>query len=129
MVRKTLVTLALTAGFVAASTGVASAHTCYVANRSDQGNAAAAAHSPNWETLTLEQLFATVHEQPFGVPKLTDEEIAEAVAMAEAQGIPSEVTIFIRRTLPRSSSDGKGIDHFFAQHGQRLVGIAFDVTR
>ena len=132
MIRKTLVTTALTAGLVVSGAGMASAHECYVANRSDKGNAAAAAHSDNWYQLSLTELFGYV-----GVP---DAAMDAAVAEASARGIPSSFTVFERFTIPRSvaemeemteadlakSTDGKGIDHFFLKYGEDLLSIAME---
>ena len=132
MIRKTLVTTALTAGLVVSGAGMASAHECYVANRSDKGNAAAAEHSDNWYQLSLTELFGFV-----GVPA---ENMNAAVAKASAQGIPTSFTLFEKFTIPRSiaemeemteadvakSTDGKGIDHFFLKYGEDLIAIAME---
>jgi hypothetical protein len=49
--------------------------------------------------------------------------------------VPSSFTLFEGFTIPRSqgelaeisskSSDGKGIDHFFAKYGDTIVGVFF----
>ena len=136
MIRKTLVTAALTAGILAGTAGVASAHECFVANRSDKGNAGAA-HSANWFTLELSMLFGEAHNF-LGGRALTDAEVDEAVATAAAQGIPTSFTVFEKFTIPRNlgefdamtqkSSDGKGIDHFFHTYGGQLAGIYFGIA-
>ena len=133
MFRKTAATLALTVGLVGIGAGAASAHECYVANRSAQGNAGAS-NSANWYTLHLEELFRSGHEF-LGGPALTDAQVQTALAMAADQGVPSSFTLFERFTIPRSqgelaevsskSSDGKGIDHFFARYGDTIVGVFF----
>ena len=133
MFRKTAATLALTVGLIGIGAGAASAHECYVANRSAQGNAGAS-NSANWYTLHLEELFRSGHEF-LGGPALTDAQVHTALAMAADQGVPSSFTLFERFTIPRSqgelaevsskSSDGKGIDHFFAKYGDTIVGIFF----
>ena len=133
MFRKTAATLALTVGLVGIGAGAASAHECYVANRSAQGNAGAS-NSANWYTLHLEELFRSGHEF-LGGPALTDAQVQTALAMAADQGVPSSFTLFERFTIPRSqgelaevwskSSDGKGIDHFFAKYGDTIVGVFF----
>jgi hypothetical protein len=133
MFRKTAATLALTVGLVGIGAGAASAHECYVANRSAQGDAGAS-HSENWYTLQLEELFRSGHNF-LGGPALTDAQVATALAMAGEQGVPSSFTLFERFTIPRSqseleqisskSSDGKGIDHFFLKYGDAIVGIFF----
>ena len=133
MFRKTAATLALTVGLIGIGAGAASAHECYVANRSAQGNAGAS-NSANWYTLHLEELFRSGHEF-LGGPALTDAQVQTALAMAADQGVPSSFTLFERFTIPRSqgelaeisskSSDGKGIDHFFAKYGDTIVGVFF----
>ena len=133
MFRKTAATLALAVGLIGVGAGAASAHECYVANRSAQGNAGAS-NSANWYTLQLEELFRSGHEF-LGGPALSDAQVQTALAMAADQGVPSSFTLFERFTIPRSqgelaqvsskSSDGKGIDHFFARYGDTIVGIFF----
>ena len=131
MLRKTFVTAALTTGLVLGSAGIASAHECFVAKRSATGTTAAT-HSANWELLTLEELFS--HLPPF-LPQLTPTQVDRAVALAEAQGIPSSVALFGKQTIPVSqdgwtpkSGDGKGVDHFFSAYGDRLIGIVMTVS-
>jgi hypothetical protein len=131
MIRKTVLTLVATTGLLAAGAGAASAHECFIANRSAQGNAGAS-HSANWYTLQMSDLFAEAHLF-FGGEPLTEEQLAWALAETEAQGIPLSVTMFERFTIPRSvdeleglstkSGDGKGVDHFFASYGDALFGI------
>ena len=134
MIRKTLVTLALSAGMVAGTAGVASAHECYVAKRSAAGDAAAS-HSANWYTLHLSELYAHAHHFMGGEP-LTAKQIAVGVAYVAAEGAPTSFTVFDRFTLPKSlseleamtsakSADGKGIDHFFAAYGEEIMGGLF----
>jgi len=133
MLRRTAATLALTTALVAAGAGAASAHECYVANRSAQGNAGAS-HSANWYTLTLDELFRSGHLFLGGDP-LTDEQLETALDLARQQGVPLSFTVFERFTLPKSigeleavsskSADGKGIDHFFVRYGDAIVGIFF----
>lgn len=91
MIRKTVTTLALTAGIVAATAGTAAAHECYVANRSDAGNAGAS-HSSNWYTLQLSDLFAEAHLF-LGGEQLTDEQLQLALDMAADQGIPDRKSV------------------------------------
>lgn len=131
MIRKTILTLVTTTGLLTAGVGAASAHECFIANRSAQGNAGAS-HSANWYTLQMSDLFAEAHLF-FGGEALTAEQLAWALDQTEAQGIPLSVTMFERFTIPRSvneleglstkSSDGKGVDHFFASYGDALFQI------
>jgi hypothetical protein len=129
MIRKSLATLALTGAVVAATAGTASAHECYVADRSDAGNAGAS-HSANWYTLELSDLFADAHNF-LGGDALTADQLQHALDMAAEQGLPSSFTLFERFTLPRSSAelaalssksaDGKGIDHVFVKYGEQTA--------
>ena len=129
MWRKSIAAAALTCGLVLAGGGVASAHECFIPNRSDQGNANAT-HSQNWVTLHIAELFATAH-QFLGGEALTAEQVEQAVAMAADAGIPTSLTTFARTTLPvgkgGSPSDGKGIDHYFHLYEDDLIGIFFAV--
>ena len=132
MLRKTCVTAALTTGLVLGSTGVASAHECFVAKRSAAGTAGAT-HSANWQQLTLVDLFS--HLPPF-LPQLSPAQVDQAVSMAKAQGIPSSVAVFEKQTIPVSqdgwspkSGDGKGVDHFFSAYGERLMTIVEIVSQ
>lgn len=131
MIRRSITTAAATAtlsvGLVFAGAGAASAHECYVVNRSAQGTVGAA-HSGNWYVLTVADLLA---EAPgmLGVPALNETQTQWALAEAEAQGLPDSFALFTRFTLPKSTStaklidDSKGIDHFFAKYIDQLIGI------
>ena len=139
MLLKTTTTLALAAALVLAGAGSASAHECFVAKRSAQGNAGAS-HSANWYTLEVTELFASAH---FFVPgieaPLTPAQIDTAVAMTSQAGIPTSFTLFERFTIPKSvdemgevesaSVDGKGVDHFFQAYGEQLMGIALAASQ
>ena len=125
---------ALAAAAVLVVPAGARAHECYNPSRSEQGNEGAA-NSQRWLTVQTAEFFAFAHEV-LPVDPLTEEQIAEAVAMAEAQGIPTSFTIFIgSHTLNegtpaalKHAADGKGIDHIFAAHGDALVAIVFAVA-
>ena len=131
MIRKTMLTAVTTVGLLASGVGAASAHECFIANRSAQGNVGAS-HSSNWYTLQMADLFAEAHLF-FGGEALTEDQLAWALDQTAAQGIPLSVTMFERFTIPRSvdeleglstkSNDGKGVDHFFASYGDALFGI------
>ena len=126
MMRKTVLTTVLAAGLVVTGGGVASAHECYIPNRSEKGNAGAT-HSANWETIHLEELFAEAHFF-LGGRALTEAEIDTAVGQAVAAGVPSSVTIFLRKTLPAAGPAGTGIDHFFEDNIDTLAGIYFGIV-
>ncbi|WP_194409077.1 hypothetical protein [Microbacterium cremeum] len=131
MLKKSIAAATLTVGLVLGGAGVASAHECWIPDRSDRGNAGST-NSQNWATLYISELFASAHEFLGGAP-LTPAQVDEAVAMAEAAGIPTSLTTFTRDTLPKGkggpdhSSDGKGIDHFFHTYEAQLVEIFLTV--
>lgn len=125
MLNKTLTAAALTGALVVGSAGVASAHECFIVNRSERGNVAAAS-SANWEAVPLPALFSSAHEF-FAGPALTPAQVARDVDRAEAKGLPSTITFFMRNTIPkgapeRSRDDFKGVDHFDA-HIDTLAAI------
>lgn len=131
MFRRTFVTATLATGLVLSSAGVASAHECFIAKRSAAGTAASTS-SANWQLLTLTDLFS--HLPPF-LPQLSPAQVERAVGMAEAQGIPTSVSVFGKQTIPVSqdewspkAGDGKGVDHFFSAYGDRLMGIVMTVA-
>lgn len=137
MIRKALLTTALTAGMIAGSAGVASAHECFIAKRSDTGSVGAS-HSANWEVLETRHLFSEAHlflQEPGGpaLRPLTDAELTQAVALAEKAGVPSSMAIFMQKTIPAGkagttkSQDGKGIDHLDGYFGT-LVSIYFQLA-
>ena len=118
MLKKTLTAAALTGALVVGSAGVASAHECFIVNRSDKGNVAAG-HSASWEPVPLAALFAEAHRFLGGPAALTPAQIDQAVQMAAAEGLPSTITFFMRSTIPqgapdRAKNDLKGVDHLDA---------------
>jgi len=129
MWKKSIAAAALTCGLVLVGGGVASAHECFIPNRSDKGTANAT-KSNNWFTITLAEVFAEADEF-LGEEPLTEAQIDQAVAMAVEAGIPATVAVFGRTTLPvgggGSSSDGKGIDHFFDSYVDDLIPIFYAV--
>lgn len=106
------------AALVASSAGAALAHECFVANRSDQGNASVAAHSSAWISFTLDDVL----RQFIG---LTDEDVIACVeAAAPAAGLPDLFVVGGKQAqgtdgvimennpnLDAKAADGKGIDH------------------
>lgn len=125
MLKKTLTAAALTGALFVGSAGVASAHECFIVNRSEKGNVAAG-RSANWEPVPLAALFSGAHEF-FGGPALTPTQVAQAVEQAEARGLPSTITFFMRATIPQGAPDRvkddlKGVDHLDS-HIDTLAGI------
>ena len=122
--------LATTGALVAVSAGAASAHECYVANRSDQGNASVAAHSAAWEEVSLNTIVTVFLGQT--------QEVADCVEpLAAEAGIPSSFVFgnkqavgqgnVIAENNPNMSdglaSDGQGIDHAEDVYGDAIVGL------
>lgn len=131
MLKKSIAAATLAVGLVLGGAGAASAHECWIPDRSDRGDAGAT-HSQNWATLHVSELYAFAHEFLGGAP-LTPEQIDQAVAMTAEAGIPTSLTTFTRDTLPKGkggpdhSSDGKGIDHYFHTYEGQLVEIFLTV--
>ena len=141
MIRKTLVTLALTAGMVGGTAGIASAHECYVANRSEKGDAGAN-RSQSWETVQQRELYESAHlflsTPDVQHPALTPAQVDEALRRSSLAGVPLTFTTFKamipgflngdhEATSPKSF-DGKGVDHFFTRYGATVIGIYFEVA-
>ena len=132
MLKKSIAAGIVSVGLVLGSAGAASAHECFIPDRSEQGNAGAT-HSKNWVALDISELFASAHEF-LGGPALTPAQIDQAVAMAAEAGVPTTLTTFARGTLPKGkgvpeshSTDGKGIDHYFHLYEDALIGIFLEV--
>ena len=119
---------------LAITAGTALGHECYNPNRSAQGNASAAG-SAAWIEVQLAWLFADAH-QFLPIEPMTEEQVAEAVALAEAAGVPTSAVVQTRTTIGfhgaafntgGQATDGKGIDWFFAKYETILIGIVFEV--
>ena len=137
MLRTTVLTAAFASALVVGSAGAASAHECFIAKRSAAGTAAAS-NSANWYVLQVSDLYADAHRFA-PIQPLTPEQVAEAVRLTEARGIPTSFALFERFTIPRNltdlhdlgelpakSADGKGVDHLSGYVGA-LVAIATEV--
>ena len=113
--RSLLLAMALTIG----ASGVASAHECINASRSDRGNLMAGTHASRWVYIgTLEELLATAPEP--GAPVLTPAQQEWALGAAQAAGVPSSFAVFIGNhtiaegtpAMDMHGANGRGIDHF-----------------
>lgn len=116
---------------VAGSAG-ALAHECYVASRSDQGNAMAGTHSAAWQTVSLEFIVTNILGQ-------TDPAVVSCtLPAAAAAGIPSSFVFGDKQATGQDhviaennpnmeakglSSNGTGIDHAADVYGGQIVGI------
>jgi hypothetical protein len=119
---------AATAALVVVGAVGASAHECFVANRSAQGNAMAGTNSAAWETVSLD----TVLTQFIGLPQ----PLADCVeAAAPAAGIPSSFVFGSKQAAGQGgiiaennpnmtagglASNGQGIDHAEDAYGAIL---------
>lgn len=95
------------------------AHECFVANRSDQGNASAAVHSQAWTAITPEILFSVI------VPLTGDAYDCAVEAWKANPQLPDYVVVGTKQAHGQGgviaennpnfavgkASDGKGIDH------------------
>jgi hypothetical protein len=128
--RVLLRSLALALALVAVPLASVAAHECVVVNRSDTGNQHASG-SGRWMTVTLTEIYETSEQH--GFPDLTTAQVAYAVALASASGVPDSFTFRSDTVIPHSevwtelghATDGKGIDHFFDVYGERLIGALF----
>ena len=103
----------------AASSGMAWAHECFVANRSSQGNAAVSAHSGAWATVTPEIIFG----QFIGLKG--DAYTCAVAAWKSNPDLPSYLVVGGKQAVGQGgviaennpnfasgkASDGSGIDH------------------
>ena len=122
---------ALAAGLLVVSAGAASAHECYVANRSAQGNTAAGSYSEAWESVTLD----TILTEFIGVSS----EVATCVeAKAAEAGVPSEFVFGGKQAVGQGgviaennpnmeakglASNGTGIDHAEDVYGPTIEAL------
>lgn len=121
--------LAATAGLVLVTGTVASAHECFIANRSDQGDAAAGANSQAWFTLVvadgIQSDVGTAYDQA------TADCIIDAYA---ATGAPASFTFHVKGVVGQDGvladhnpndirlMDGHGVDHAFDVYGDAIFG-------
>ena len=126
--RKLLAAPVIAFGVIAMTGSAAFAHECYNASRSAKGNEGAA-KSRAWATIGLADLYvdAVEHSEEFGLPAADESDVPAMVADAAARGVPGSFLIHLPSTAASGvygsaqSSDGKGIDHFFASYGGDIV--------
>jgi len=123
--------LATTGAILAVSAGAASAHECFPANRSDQGNASVAAHSAAWQEVSLD----TILTEFIGVPQ----SVADCVeGLAPAAGLPSTFVFGGKQAVGQGgviaennpnmeakglASNGTGIDHAEDVYGPTIFAL------
>jgi hypothetical protein len=120
MIRRSMAVGATCGALMMVMAGTAAAHECYIANRSEQGNAGAT-HSANWFTATVEG-FANSPDFPPGV----DPDCF--VAYWLGHGGPASFTIRTDKTIGSGSNNpnlgnGSGLDHIEEAFGA-LFGAA-----
>ena len=126
--RKLFAAPAIVLGVVALTGSTAFAHECYNASRSAKGNQGASG-SQAWGTISLADLYAEAVAEPeeFELPPAEESDIPAMLEDAAARGVPSSFVIHFPSTAASGvygsakSSDGKGIDHFFAHYGGDIV--------
>ena len=92
-------------------------HECFIANRSDKGNAGAS-NSKVWETVTIETIVNDFIRLP---PDLG----ACVVAKWNAEGLPAQFTFRSDKTIGEGSSNpnlgnGKGLEHAEDAYGPQV---------
>ena len=119
----TVIPAAVTALVLGAS--AASAHECFNASRSQQGNEAAGTHSQAWIYLDL-----AAELQGAGTPAQVDCLLAEL----GAAGVPMTLSLHVKGATGQDgviaahnpneehATDGRGIDHFFDAYGAAFGG-------
>ena len=122
-----LTTLAATVAVLALGATAASAHECFNASRSAQGNDSVAAHSAAWDAVSLDTVLTEFIGLPAGLAACVE-------AHADEFGIPSTFVFggkqsaksgVIAESNPNTEllSNGKGIDHGEDVYGP-LIGAA-----
>ena len=120
MFRRLSASLVLGLAVVAGSAGIVSAHECFIASRSDQGNVKAGTQSARWITISGAEIFGFAAEMTGG-DQLTPDQLDWALDAAVAAGAPKTFTIFTGHTIAEGTpgmeaghaTDGKGVDHAF----------------
>jgi hypothetical protein len=126
--RKLFAAPVIVLGVVALTGPSAFAHECYNASRSAKGNEGAS-NSNAWGTISLEDLYTEAVADPegFELPPADADAIPAMLADAAARGVPASFVVHFPSTAASGvygtdkSSDGKGIDHFFANFGGDIV--------
>jgi len=131
MLRKVVAATALAGVLLVPTAGAVFAHECTIVSRSDQGDASVAAHSPEWGTLTLTDIFVGILPGELGAPSLSASQLQWAISTAESEGIPYSFTTRTDKTIGEGSAnpnlaDGKGLDHLVDVYGQQVATIYFE---
>lgn len=128
--RRLVGSLVATAALLIASAGAASAHECFVANRSDQGNAAVGSHSAAWQEVSLEFIVTAFLGQTQEVADCVvaaapDAGVPTTFVFGGKQAVGSEGVIMESNPVAGLTSDGRGIDHAEDVYGAAVVGLIF----
>lgn len=128
--RRVAGTLLATGGILVATAVASSAHDCFIASRSAQGDAMAGANSQAWYTLVVND--AIDGDLMAGV--ITPAQDACIKAAYAATGAPASFTIHVKGangsdgTLAEKNpntalfTNGKGVDHAFDAYGAQIFG-------
>jgi hypothetical protein len=133
---RTTAVAAVTAGLVVAASGSAWAHECFVANRSQQGDAAVSAHSAAWFTITPEFLFSEI------IPLSGDAFTCAVNAWKTDPSLPPYLVVGGKQAVGQGgviaennpnfasgkASDGQGIDHAVEVFGPTIDAIVARCT-
>jgi hypothetical protein len=118
--RRLLTITAATAALTLGAATAASAHECFIENRSDRGDAQAAANSPSWDSFTIE----TILTEFLGLPAPV---VACVTEQWEADGNPDTLVFNQVTTIGEGSSNpnlanGKGLEHGSVVYGPVIGG-------
>ncbi|QGF24106.1 hypothetical protein [Raineyella fluvialis] len=117
-------------GLAVATTSVASAHECYIASRSAQGNAMAGSNSQAWYTLVV----ADAIQGDVTAGRITQTQANCIKSAYAATGAPSSFTIHVKGVTGQDGvlaahnpndalmTNGKGVDHAFDAYGAQIFG-------
>jgi len=127
MFRRSVVACALALSVVLAGAGSVFAHECVISSRSNQGDAAAAAHSKVWTQLPLALVLGFIHMEVHGTP-LTANQISWA--LAHRGSLPLSWTVRSDKTIGEGSSNPNlgnwnGLDHLVELVGPAVVQLYF----
>ena len=129
-VRRAAGTVLAAGGILVATAVASSAHDCFIASRSAQGDAMAGAHSQAWYTLVVNDAI----DGDYQAGRITAAQDACIKAAYAATGAPASFTIHVKGANgsdgviadknPNTAlfTNGKGVDHAFEAYGAQIFG-------
>ena len=123
-------TVLATGGILVATAVASSAHDCFIASRSAQGDAMAGSNSQAWYTLVVNDAI----EGDVQSGAITQTQADCIMTAYAATGAPSSFTIHVKGANgsdgvladknPNTAlfTDGKGVDHAFEAYGAQIFG-------